>query len=335
MVIESRKEIRALLKSIFFPLSLTTERLHLSSRWWHRALVVAFFLVMLPLFFLGGYLFFHLTQDHTQSIYLACMEQSPILGPTAAKAAQESDWNVRERAYDDFFASRDSDEFAQRLQNMPLANEAKHDLWNAKYAATHLHPAALTPDKIALYTYVAGPSETFVEFPASMSEADRKAELKAKFDGFDQGWVDVDTPTGFTLVKLKHGISLYLHGDKLSASEVGHRVRIFRAAPAPDFLPANFFDKKEKKPSTENDSKDALDEEVDNPFQPNADWFDLVDAQLKRDSVRSTTAWKSCIKSSPSQRRTRDLLVALFGFVSASYLTQGLYRALLYVIFGS
>jgi hypothetical protein len=335
MVIESSKVIRAVLKSIFFPLSLTTERLHLSSRWWHRALVVAFFLVLLPLFFLGAYLYFRLTQDHTQSIFLACMEQSPILGPTAVKAAQESDWNVRERAYDDFFASSNSDEFAQRLQNTPLAEVAKQDLWNAKYATTHLHPAVLTADKIALYTYVAGPSETFIEFPASMSEAARKAELKAKFDGFDQGWVDVVTPTGFTLVKLKDGISLYLHGDKLSASEVGHRVQIFRAAPAPNFLPANFFDKKEKKPVAESDSKDALDEEVDNPFQPNADWFDLVDAQLKRDSVRSTTAWKSCIRSSPSQKRARDLVVALLGFVGASYITQGLYRALLYVIFGS
>jgi hypothetical protein len=341
------------IKHLVFPVSITSDRLELKTRWWHRALVVFFFVFSLPAFVGAALLALRIAKADEQASYLTCVERGPLLTKEGMSAVLASHWEARVTAYDSFFSSKSDEELQPILHGISLSNQVKADLWNAKYATTHPASVGVSAEELTKYNYLAVPGQSVIEFPSSMTNKEVNAEMAKKFNGAQQGWMDVDTPEGFTVALLKDGTALYLHSPNLSPAEAKRRVEIYRASPAPQTLPVHFFDKKsvpvpkgaaigrlelppghtlDKTPGVIWDVESP--EEVTNPFQVNVDVIDMVAAQTQRDNVRSTHEWESCKRLSPSRYQRRNILIAILGVIAGSYLLQGLYRALLYVVFG-
>jgi hypothetical protein len=356
----------AKLKYLFFPVSITSARLELKARWWHRGLVVVFFVLLLPVLIGLALLGLQIAKNGDRAGYISCVEREPLLTKDGIDAVVASSWDVRITAYDSFFSSKNDADLQSALRDTSLPKQAKADLWNAKYAATHSASAGVSPEELAKYRYVAVTERCFIEFPTTMTSNEVNAEMSKKFYGAEDGWMPVDTPEGFTIAKLSDGTELYLHDTNLSAVEVKRRAEIFRASPNPQTLPPHFFEKKRVpipkgavvgapirrapiplpkgavlvgEPTGNAQNLRVIwevnsFEEVANPFRPTGDTFDIAAAQRQRDDVRGTSEWDSCRDLSPSRHRRRNILVAIISILAGSYLLQGLYRALLYIVFG-
>lgn len=270
------------LKRLLFPVSITSARLQLETRWWHRAVVVLFFVLFLPLFVGAALLGLVIAKGEAQAIYFTCVERDPLLSKQGVRAVVSSPADARVRAYDSFFSSKNNEELERILRDISLPNQVRADLWNAKYAATHPPPASVSSDELSKYDYVLAAGRSVIEFPSSMSNKEVQMEIAKRFPSAKEGRMPVHVPEGFTVAKLKDGITLYLHTANLSAAEVKRRVEIFRASPAPQTLPAHFFDKK-----AAND--DDLGFVPSSPAMPKRSAADAeIDAILGKDTSRKS-----------------------------------------------